>query len=452
MIVQLSTFSNAWGEAPVAAPTSALVDYVRKPDASYAWKLRREGDLGTGRYAELILTSQRWHDITWRHQLFIYKPAKLRHLDRGLLLVGGGRWRDELLNPPTADEKLPNEAGLLAGMADKLETVVAVVLQVPNQPILGDLYEDAAISYSFEQFIKTGESDWPLLLPMVKSAVRAMDAVGAFSQEHWQVKPVKFTLTGASKRGWTTWLTSAVDERVTALAPMVIDMLNMPEHIRLQMTSWGKFSEQIHDYTQRGLHLALMTPAGGRLLDAVDPFRYRERLVQPKLVLLGTNDRYWPLDSANLYFNDLPADKYLLYVPNNGHGLRDMLRVVGGIAALHRHGAGDLTLPKLTWDYRDMADGGEANPGVELTIRSDQKPASVQVWSSKSATRDFREAVWTAQPVKEEDGRYVYRLPMPEAGMAALIGEALYDDAVMPYYLSTAVRIIGGASKPVGGQ
>ncbi len=431
----------AWAVVPATTPTGMLDGYVRRPDAAYGWTIRRRGPSGSGEFAELILTSQKWRDLVWRHQLFVYKPARVREPSRAILLIGGGSWRDELLKPPAEGEALPRESVLLTSLADRLETTVAVLLQVPNQPIFDDLYEDAAISYSFEQFIRTGDDDWPLLLPMVKSAVRGMDAVAEFGAKHWGVKPDKFTLTGASKRGWTTWLTSAVDRRVAALAPMVIDMLNLPEHIRLQLASWGKFSEQVHDYTERGIHVALLTPAGKRLLDAVDPARYLDRIEQPKLVLLGTNDRYWPLESANLYWNDLRGEKLLLYVPNNGHGLRDLPRVVGGVAALHRHATGELTLPKVRWTYRPLDDGG-----VELSITSDREPAAVQAWTTTSPSRDFRDAVWTAKPIEKSDGRYVFRLPKPARGLTAVLGETQFADPVLPYYLSTTVHVCGEPS------
>ena len=118
---------------------------------------------------------------------------------------------------------------------------------MPFQPLF-ERREDALIAYTFDSYLKTGEEDWPLLLPMVKSATRAMDAVEEIAQRHWQIPIERFTVTGASKRGWTSWLTAAVDSRVAGVAPMVIAMLNMPAQIDLQRTTFGDLSEEIRDY------------------------------------------------------------------------------------------------------------------------------------------------------------------------------------------------------------
>jgi PhoPQ-activated pathogenicity-related protein len=426
---------------PVEAGRTAsgpLAEYVAKPDAEYGWTVRRRGTHGTGKFAELLLTSQRWRGGLWKHQLFVYKPAVVRDASRALLFVGGGVWHDKLNELDATDEHLPPSGAMFAALADQLQTPIAVLLQVPFQPIFDEkLHEDAAIAYTFDAYLRTGDATWPLLLPMVKSAVRAMDCLGEFAMQEWQLAPTKFTLTGASKRGWTTWLTAAVDARVVALAPMVIDMLNLPRHIPLQLTSWGKLSEQIHDYTERGIHAQLASPTGRNLLAIVDPLHYLPQIRQPKWVLLGTNDRYWPLESLNLYWQDITGPKYVTYVPNNGHGLRDPARVVGVVAALHRAAAGELTLPNLSWQFE------ESDDALDLIVQSDRPVCEFNAWTATAATRDLRDSLWQAKPVSAADDVYRFRLPKPTQGYTALIGEAKFDDPRTPFYLSTNVRIVG---------
>src|SRR5262245_31270844 len=82
--------ASAKSPAPLPEASSALADYVKRPDASYAWQVRQRGKHGGGEYAELILTSQKWRDILWRHQLFVYRPAKVKDTKQALLLIDGG--------------------------------------------------------------------------------------------------------------------------------------------------------------------------------------------------------------------------------------------------------------------------------------------------------------------------------------------------------------------------
>src|ERR1044071_4995581 len=118
--------------------------------------------------------------------------------------------------------------------------------------------------------MKSGDDTWPALLPMVKSAVRAMDTVQAYAQKEHQQKVEKFVVAGASKRGWTTWLTGAVDKRVAGIAPMVIDMLNMKAQTQWSQKVYGKQSEQIHDYTELNLHQKLDDPPIQKLRSWID--------------------------------------------------------------------------------------------------------------------------------------------------------------------------------------
>lgn len=417
--------------------TGPLATYVAAKDDSYQWVKRAEGSVLTCKYVELTLTSQTWRGIPWKHQLFVVRPARVNSAAKhATLYIAGGNWKEELADPKT-QIKMPGEALALAAIAEGLQTPVAVLLHVPQQPIFGGKREDQIISYTFREFLKTGDETWPLLEPMVKSAVRAMDATQEALKKEWGLEVEKFTVTGASKRGWTTWLTATVDSRVVAIAPMVINMLNMSPHSKAQRVAFGgQPSEQIDDY--QGLDELIDTPRGLKLRQIVDPWEYRQQLTLPKLVILGTNDRYWPLDASNLYWHDLVGEKYLLFVPNTGHGLEQRARVVAGLAALNRRIISGQPLPKLDWKYAD--EGG----GVKLSVTSDVKPSRVRIWTAQAATRDFRNSPWTDRDASAAAAGHEHHLSQPPQGLAAMLAELVYNEGTeTEYSLSTDVRIVG---------
>jgi PhoPQ-activated pathogenicity-related protein len=54
---------------------------------------------------------------------------------------------------------------------------------------------------------------------------------------------------GASKRGWTTWLVGAVvPDRVFAITPIVLDLLNFVENLHHQYRDYGGWSFIMKDY------------------------------------------------------------------------------------------------------------------------------------------------------------------------------------------------------------
>lgn len=212
------------------APLTALDRYAHAPDSAYAWKVARSvpGEGGTAFYVDM--TSQTWlttnevNRTAWRHWIVVARPDNLAH-STGLLFISGGG---------NQDDKPPKVNGDLVRIARETKCVVAELRMVPNQPLIfgGDgeeRVEDDLIGYTWDKFLRTGDEKWPARLPMTKSAVRAMDTITALlaSEAGGKSTVDTFVVAGGSKRGWTTWTTAAVDRRVVAICPIVIDVLNM---------------------------------------------------------------------------------------------------------------------------------------------------------------------------------------------------------------------------------
>lgn len=437
-------WSPAWPSEDEHENRDELAAYVARPDADFGWREVASGSVGRSQYVEYLLTSQTWRGILWKHQLYVLRPEKMTgDVRHGLLFVHGGRWKPEYESAgPPAD--LPREAPLFARLAEAIHAPVAVLRQVPFQPIF-ERREDALIAYTFDQYLQTGETDWPILLPMVKSATRAMDAVQSIARQRWNVSIESFTVAGASKRGWTAWLTAATDPRVMAIAPMVIDVLNMPAQMDHQRATWGEFSDEIRDYSALDIQSRLQSDRGNALLNIVDPFSYRQRLTRPKLILLSTNDRYWPLDSLNIYWKDLPDPKNVLYVPNQGHGLRDADRVINGLGALHRYAAAGKVLPRTTSSV------GLKGRSITLAVEADGPAKRVLLWSARSSTMDFREAHWSSHSCARSGNGHRCSARRPDRGNIAVFAETFfrYDDGA-EFSTTTTVCILGPEANEAG--
>ncbi|MBD3182193.1 hypothetical protein GF312_07870 [Candidatus Poribacteria bacterium] len=402
-----------------------LMDYVSKKDDSFSWKITEKQALPNGaEKIEVEMVSQTWQDIEWKHRLRIVKPKEISNPSKAsIYITGSGSGRQELFIAGT--------------IASAIKAPVAVLHDVPFQPLFGGKNEDALIAYTFIKAMETGDMDWPLLFPMTKTAVRAMDTMQLLFRKEYEIGIDGFVLAGGSKRGWTTWLTAAVDKRVKGILPAVYDNLDLISQMKHQLEAWGKYSEQIRDYTKLDIPQRLKTnPELQELSRLVDPYTYLDRVTMPKVIVIGTNDRYWPLDALNLYYDDLKGESYILYVPNKGHGVDDIDRIVGGWIAFFKKVDGKIKFPDLKWNY-------DENPsGLELYIESDIMPESISVWTSKSDTRDFREVKWQRTEIEPKGSIYSYTLETPEEGYAAIFGEAVYKADGKEYYLSTNVRIL----------
>jgi PhoPQ-activated pathogenicity-related protein len=414
---------------PISAEKEpALRAYVVAEDDAYAWKMVDESTRGDVITSELRMTSQTWQGVTWKHRMFVVRPEKLTHPGQGLLLLSGGSWKDRY--DQDGGSKPSSEVMLVGLLAKHLGMPVAILHQVPFQPIDGKK-EDALIADTFKRFLEGGADDLPLLMPMTKAAVRGMDTVQAFMKQEAEVDVKHFVVSGASKRGWTTWLTGAVDDRVNAIGPMVIDVLNMKPQMKHQLDSWGAYSPQIEDYSRNGIQEKLDTDRGKELLGIVDPYSYRNQLQKPKFIFLGTNDPYWPVDALDLYWDELEGKKYIYYGPNLGHSLGNYHRVLGGLMAITLQAAGAYTIPEIDW----TVEVGEED--VTVTVNTDAQPSAIKGWSATSKTRDFRESTWSST---ELEGRR-YRFNLPRRGFGAAFIECTFLVNGEPYTLCTQIGV-----------
>ncbi len=418
-LLLIFTFSICTSQ-PLVTPENALQSYIENGDKSFKWEINDSYSDGDLKIYNLLVTSQKWREYTWKHQLTIIVPNE-NNYDGALLYIIGGSNKDETPNWKKKDDKAFKR---MSAVALKNNAIVAVLSQTPNQPLYGDRTEDELISYTYHKYREDKDFTWPLLFPMVKSAVRSMDAVQAFSKEMLKHDINRFVVTGVSKRGWTTWLTGASDPRVEAIAPMVIDMLNMSKNIKYHLEAWGEYSIQIEDYVKLGIAQDVNTPDGEELKTMVDPYSYRKRLTMPKLIFNGTNDEYWPVDAIKNYFNDLLGENYLHYVPNAGHDLGDKKQATEALSAFFGETLQKKKYPKCSWEISEQ----DENMVLNVTASGD-KLKGIKLWMADSDDRDIRDNTFTSTNIEKDSNNAIQvDINYPKSGFRAFYIDLIYPD------------------------
>ena len=145
-------------------PETALQGYINNGDKTFKWELKESFAIGDVNAYSLLVTSQQWHEYVWTHQLTILVPAELKY-DGALLFITGGSNKKGLPNWGKQSDQFLQALG---GLAKKNQGIVALLRQTPNQPLYGDLTEDALISYTLHKFKEDGDFSWPMLFPQAE--------------------------------------------------------------------------------------------------------------------------------------------------------------------------------------------------------------------------------------------------------------------------------------------
>lgn len=377
-------FVASYAQQPVT-PSTALEAYLNNGDPTWAWEVRDQYSVSNTQAYSIVFISQKWQNILWKHELIVFVPEKISY-DGALLFITGGSLNDGMPKFSNSDSK---ESMLMATIAAKSQAITAVLRQVPNQPLYNGRTEDALISYTLNEFRQNRDYSWPLLFPMVKSATKSMDIIQEFALKQTGSVISRFVVSGASKRGWTTWLTGASkDPRVEAIAPMVIDILNMPATLADQQRDYN-YSEEIADYVSLEIPQAINSEFGSAVVQMIDPYSYRATLTMPKMLFMGTNDPYWTVDAVQHYINEIPGQNLLCYVANVGHNLGDGRKAFGSLHAFF-----DMTLQRKPYpEYEYSISQKNKRISIDVTTANFQ-PESVILWITESDSRDFRSSKW----------------------------------------------------------
>lgn len=389
--------------------SEVLKCFVQHHDDAFKYEfLEEERDSTTGvRKLSYLLSSQKWPignytdmpTTTWQHRLTIYIPDKVNY-NKALLYVDGGY----NVNNEGEKEFCPSKDSLeFVTIAQNNHAIVVDLQNVPNQFLFFDglpKKEDQILAYTYKMVMQNPLQNAYLAghLPMAKSIIKAMDATQEIMSDF---DITGFILAGGSKRGWAVWLAALEDERVEAIIPTVIDILNTQKSI-IHICEFYKEGcpLALRDYIKEGIVEHIDSKEFADLMKIEDPFnylgddyadKYKERLSIPKYILNASGDDFFVPDSSKWYFKNLPgSDNYIRYLPNashylNGHPISAAANNWGDVnAAIDSYFYFILNktqLPKVTWEFNEGS----------IDIVSSHIPIAVKLWSCNNGEeKDFR--------------------------------------------------------------
>ena len=159
----------------------------------------------------------------------------------------------------------------------------------------------------------------------------------------------------------------------------------------------------------------------------------------PKLLINAAGDQFFLPDSSQFYFDDLRGEKYLRYVPNTDHSLRNS-DARQTLAAYYDAILRSTRRPRFSWRFEKSG---------AIRVKTVDQPAEVKLWQATNPEkRDFRlqsigPAYKSTLLADQGDGVYIARVPKPPKGWTAFFVELTYPSGGKhPFKFTTAVRVL----------
>ncbi len=379
--------------------SDALTCYIKKPEPDYQWVLKNtttekvvvDNKPHTITRYNLVLTSLRWpnddkvivnHPV-WKHRLILYVPEKVTK-DTALFFINNGTLYPE----PEGLRAMKTEGLSFAHIAAKTRSVAINLEDIPNQYLTFNdrkpLKEDALVAYTWARFMADPDKnrEWPLRFPMVKSVISAMNASQSFTQQlKHPFKLEHFVVSGASKRGWTGWIVAALDNRISAVIPLVADFMNLPAMVDHLFKVYQQGNPAIAPYMP--LRPMIGQPPMNKLFAEIDPYQYRALLTLPKFSVTASGDNFVPSDTTQFFFSNLPGRKWMRVLPDQSHYIfwKNSSQISTIVESFYGAFIDQNPLPEISWQYA----------GSRLIVKSSRKPKAARLWKAVNpVSRDFR--------------------------------------------------------------
>ena len=374
---------------------TSMSDYIESTKNEFSYDIQEViyEENWTGYHIKMIsgewLDSKKVDQVEWWHYVDIIIPKQTTS-STGIMFIDGGEKSEDYFRLDA--QSIRN--------AIKTEAVIVNVSNIPFQPLnflsseQDSFEEDDLIAFAWNKFLKQGakqkDVEWLPRFPMTRAIVRAMDlAQEIILQNDIVVKD--FVVSGASKRGWTAWTTAAVDSRVKAVVPMVIDMLNLVPSFENHYRSYGEFSPAVQEYVNYNIQDWLGTEEFKVLMSYIEPFSFIDKFTMPKYIINAGSDEFFSTDSWRFYYDKLPGEKIIRYVPNKNHSLDGRYLTEDLVSYFYRV-INDIEIPSLSWNLSDNKLIAELDYDGEY---------DVSVWTAKNDNgRDFR--LWEEGELWEE--------------------------------------------------
>jgi PhoPQ-activated pathogenicity-related protein len=426
---------------------SLLDQYVYEHDPNYHYEIAFQAKKEGYTFYVLKMISQHWlteeevDEPEWWHWVNVVIPDSVNH-STGMMWIGGG----------AKDDELPEKPGdIILQSALLTKSITAEIHNIPNQALTfrddgyGPRFEDELIAYGWRKFLEGGAKDedaiWLARFPMTKAVVRAMDAVSEVVSKEVNESVDRYLVSGASKRGWTTWTTAAVDDRVIAIVPIVIDLLNVVPSFDHHWRNYGFWAPAVGNYVEEGIMERMHTPEFKRLLEITEPYSYIDRYEIPKLLINASGDQFFQPDSWKFYWDDLIGEKYIRYVPNTGHSLKDS-DALKTLISYYQYILTNSKRPKFIW----KVDGSK----IHVTTDPSNPPDEIKLWQARSneIPRDFRidviGNVWMDSTlIIQPEGKYEIDLTIPNEGWKGYFVELTYEqDGKLALKLTSGISVL----------